>query len=95
MKKGAQVSERFRDFDANLTTRPWIVIGMGLRKFSQLTSIKTWTGWGIWALITFIYILTLFRFILLTNFEDYPCIETLESQMSFEISAFEILVSSA
>jgi len=80
MKKGAQVSERFRDFDANLTTRPWIVIGMGLRKFSQLTSIKTWTGWGIWALITFIYILTLFRFILLTNFEDYPCIETLESQ---------------
>ena len=40
MKNNAQVSERFRDFDANLTTRPWIVIGMGLRKFSQIMKFK-------------------------------------------------------
>ena len=75
MKNKAQVSERFRDFDANLTTRPWIVIGMGIRKFTQLLSIRTWTGYGIWALITLVYLLTLFRFILLADAEDYPCIE--------------------
>jgi len=70
MKSKAQVSERFRDFDANLTTRPWIVIGMGVRKFTQLLSIRTWTGYGVWALITLIYLLTLFRFILLADAED-------------------------
>tara|TARA_B100000029_G_scaffold469098_2_gene506690 strand:+ start:426 stop:1367 length:942 start_codon:yes stop_codon:yes gene_type:complete len=75
MKSKAQVSERFRNFDANLTTRPWIVIGMGVRKFTQLLSIRTWTGYGVWALITLVYLLTLFRFILLADADDYPCIE--------------------
>ena len=75
MKKKAQVSDRFRDFDANLTTRPWIVIGMGLRKFNQLISIKTWNGYGIWGLIAFVYLLTFVRFILFVEPEDYPCID--------------------
>tara|TARA_B100001250_G_scaffold408055_1_gene429807 strand:+ start:992 stop:1921 length:930 start_codon:yes stop_codon:yes gene_type:complete len=74
MSKKAQVSDRFRDFDANLTTRPWIVLGMGLRKFNQLISIKTWTGYGIWALIAFVYLFTFVRFILFMEPEDYPCI---------------------
>ena len=75
MKKKAQVSDRFRDFNANLTTRPWIVIGMGLRKFNQLISIKTWIGYGIWALIAVVYLLTFVRFILFVEPEDYPCID--------------------
>ena len=41
MKKKAQVSDRFRDFDANLTTRPWIVLGMGLRRFEKFFILNT------------------------------------------------------
>ena len=44
MRGKAQLSDRFRDFDANLTTRPWIVLGMGLRKFNRLLTLKTWNG---------------------------------------------------
>ena len=54
MKSKAQVSERFRDFDANLTTRPWIVIGMGLRKFAQIMKFK---NYGLWTLIVIVYLL--------------------------------------
>ena len=42
MKSKAQVSERFRDFEANLTTRPWIDIGMGHRKFGQIMKFKNY-----------------------------------------------------
>ena len=70
IKKAAEVSERFRDFDANLTTRPWIVIGMGLRKFSKIMNIK---NYGLWSLIVIVYLFTLFRFIMFTDSEMYPC----------------------
>jgi len=72
MKNKAQVSERFRDFDANLTTRPWIVIGMGLRKFAQIMKFK---NYGLWTLIVIVYLFTLVRFILFADSEDYPCMD--------------------
>ena len=40
MKEKAQVSERFREFKAELTSRPSIVLGMGLRGFLRLVSLK-------------------------------------------------------
>ena len=69
MKNNAQVSERFRDFDANLTTRPWIVIGMGLRKFGQIMKFK---NYGLWSLIVIVYLFTLSR-LLLSDSTNYPC----------------------
>ena len=71
MKSKAQVSKRFRDFDANLTTRPWIVIGMGLRKFGQIMKFK---NYGLWSLIVIVYLFALVRFILLSDSNSYPCI---------------------
>ena len=75
MKGKAQLSDRFRDFDANLTTRPWIVLGMGLRKFNSILTLKTWNGIGIWLMIAVVYLLTFFRFILFIEPEDYPCVD--------------------
>ena len=75
MTSKTSLSERFRDFDATLTTRPWIILGMGLRKFNRLLSLKTWNGIGIWAMIAVVYLLTFVRFILLVDPEDYPCID--------------------
>jgi len=72
MKSKAQVSERFRDFDANLTTRPWIVIGMGLRKFGQIMKFK---NYGLWSLIVIVYLFALVRFILFADSENYPCMD--------------------
>ena len=70
MKKKAQVSDRFRDFDANLTTRPWIVLGMGLRRFEKFFSSKNKIMMG---LVVIIYLWTLAFYVLLGNSEDYPC----------------------
>ena len=70
MKKKAQVSDRFRDFNANLTTRPWIVLGMGLRRFEKLISLKNKMIIG---LIAIIYLWTLAFYVMLGNSEDYPC----------------------
>tara|TARA_B100000214_G_C23914898_1_gene603180 strand:- start:305 stop:1240 length:936 start_codon:yes stop_codon:yes gene_type:complete len=75
MREKAQLSDRFRDFDANLTTRPWIVLGMGLRKFNRLLTLKTWNGLGIWLMIAIVYLLTFVRFILFIEPEDYPCVD--------------------
>ena len=75
MKGKAQLSDRFRDFDANLTTRPWIVLGMGLRKLNRLLTLKTWNGLGIWLMIAVVYLLTFVRFILFIDPEDYPCVD--------------------
>ena len=71
MKKKAQVSDRFRDFDANLTTRPWIVLGMGLRRFEKFFSTKNKIIMG---LVVIIYLWTLaFDVLLASGSENYPC----------------------
>jgi len=72
MKKKAQVSDRFRDFDANLTTRPWIVLGMGLRRFEKFFSTKNKIIMG---LIIVIYLWTLAFYVLLGDSANYPCID--------------------
>ena len=79
MKKKAQVSDRFRDFDANLTTRPWIVLGMGLRRFEKLISLKNKMIIG---LIAIIYLWTLAFYVMLGNSEDYPCRDFSEGYQS-------------
>jgi len=72
MKKKAQVSDRFRDFNANLTTRPWIVWGMGLRRFEKFFSTKNKIIMG---LILIIYLWTLaFDVMLASGSENYPCV---------------------
>tara|TARA_B100000959_G_scaffold261731_1_gene299520 strand:+ start:146 stop:1108 length:963 start_codon:yes stop_codon:yes gene_type:complete len=72
MKKKAQVSDRFRDFNANLTTRPWIVLGMGLRRFEKFFSTKNKIVMG---LILIIYLWTLaFDVMLASGSENYPCV---------------------
>ena len=72
MKKKAQVSDRFRDFNANLTTRPWIVLGMGLRRFEKFFSTKNKIIMG---LILIIYLWTLaFDVMLASGSENYPCV---------------------
>ena len=72
MKKKAQVSDRFRDFNANLTTRPWIVWGMGLRRFEKFFSTKNKI---IMSLILIIYLWTLaFDVMLASGSENYPCV---------------------
>ena len=72
MKKKAQVSDRFRDFDANLTTRPWIVLGMGVRRFEKFFSTKNKIMMG---LIVIIYLWTLaFDVMLASGSESYPCV---------------------
>ena len=72
MKKKAQVSDRFRDFNANLTTRPWIVLGMGLRRFEKFFSTKNKIIMG---LILVIYLWTLaFDVLLSSGSENYPCV---------------------
>ena len=71
MKKKAQVSDRFRDFNANLTTRPWIVWGMGFRRFEKFFSTKNKVMMG---LIVIIYLWTLaFDVMLASGSENYPC----------------------
>ena len=72
MKKKAQVSDRFRDFNANLTTRPWIVLGMGLRRFEKFFSTKNKIIMG---LIIVIYLWTLAFYVLLGDSANYPCID--------------------
>ena len=69
MKEKAQVSERFREFKAELTSRPSIVLGMGLRGFLRLLSLKNpWTL----ALVALIWLWTLGFYVLLST-GDYPC----------------------
>ena len=68
MKKKAQVSDRFRDFNASLTTRPWIVWGMGFRRFEKFFSTKNKVMMG---LIVIIYLWTLaFDVMLASGSED-------------------------
>ena len=69
MKEKAQVSERFREFKAELTSRPSIVLGMGLRGFLRLVSLKN--QW-ILALVALIWLWTLGFYVLLST-GDYPC----------------------
>ena len=69
MKEKAQVSERFREFKAELTSRPSIVLGMGLRGFLRLLSLKN--QW-ILALVALIWLWTLGFYVLLST-GDYPC----------------------
>ena len=69
MKEKAQVSERFREFKAELTSRPSIVLGMGLRGFLRMLSLKN--QWTI-ALVALIWLWTLGFYVLLST-GDYPC----------------------
>ena len=40
MKKNAKIEEKFKDFKPNLSDRKKIVLGMGVRGFEKLFSLK-------------------------------------------------------
>ncbi len=69
MKKDAKIAEKFKDFTPTLDTRAKIVLGMGLRGFEKLLSLK---NKGILFLIGIIYLWT-FAFYLLLGENSYPC----------------------
>ena len=73
MKEEAQVSEKFKRYDAELTTRTRIVIGMGLRGFSNLIKFNKKSGWNL-ALVFLIYLWTIVFFVLKPSENStYPC----------------------
>ncbi|MEC8997237.1 MAG: ABC transporter permease subunit [Candidatus Thermoplasmatota archaeon] len=87
MKEKAQVSEKFREFRAELTSRPSIVLGMGLRGFLRLLSLKN--QWNI-ALVALIWLWTLGFYVLLST-GDYPC-ENLFSDSSEDFKRCQPLI---
>jgi len=87
LKEKAQVSERFREFKAELTSRPSIVLGMGLRGFLRMLSLKN--PWII-ALVALIWLWTLGFYVLLST-GDYPC-ENLFSDSSEDFKRCQPLV---
>ena len=70
MSDKAQVSNKFKDFKANLTTRPWIVWGMGVRGFEKLFN---WNNKIILSLIGIIYLWTFVFYVVLGSESEYPC----------------------
>ncbi len=70
MSDKAQVSNKFKDFKANLTTRPWIVWGMGIRGFEKLFN---WNNKIILSLIGIIYLWTFVFYVVLGSESEYPC----------------------
>lgn len=75
MKNEAQVSEKFTKYDAELTTRPKIVIGMGLRGFFNLIKFDNKSGWNL-ALVFLIYLWSMVFFVLMAgDSNSYPCEE--------------------
>ena len=69
MKKDAKIAEKFKDFTPTLDSRTKIILGMGLRGFEKLLSLK---NKGILFLIGIIYLWT-FAFYLLLGEDSYPC----------------------
>ncbi len=70
MSDKAQVSNKFKDFKANLTTRPWIVWGMGIRGFEKLFN---WNNKIILSLIGIIYLWTFVFYVVMGSESNYPC----------------------
>ena len=70
MSNKAQVSNKFKDFKANLTTRPWIVWGMGIRGFEKLFN---WNNKIILSLIGIIYLWTFVFYVVIGSESEYPC----------------------
>ena len=70
MSDKAQVSNKFKDFKADLTTRPWIVWGMGVRGFEKLFN---WNNKIILSLIGIIYLWTFVFYVVLGSESEYPC----------------------
>ena len=70
MSDKAQVSNKFKNFKANLTTRPWIIWGMGIRGFEKLFN---WNNKIILSLIGIIYLWTFVFYVVMGNETGYPC----------------------
>ena len=69
MKSDAKIADKFKDFKPNLSDRRNIVLGMGLRGFEKLFSLK---NKSILFLIGIVYLWT-FAFYLLLGEDAYPC----------------------
>lgn len=69
MKKDAKIEDKFKDFKPNLSDRKRIVLGMGVRGFEKLFSLK---NKSILFLIGIVYLWT-FAFYLLLGEDSYPC----------------------
>jgi ABC-type transport system involved in multi-copper enzyme maturation permease subunit len=75
MKEEAKVSEKFTRYNAELTTRTRIVIGMGVRGFSNLIKFNKKSGWNL-ALVFLIYLWSIIFFVLMASEDNtYPCEE--------------------
>ena len=70
MNEKAQVNDKFKDFKANLTTRPWIIWGMGIRGFGKLFNLNNKI---ILSLVGLIYLWTFVFYIVIGGESDYPC----------------------
>jgi ABC-type transport system involved in multi-copper enzyme maturation permease subunit len=82
MKDEAQVSEKFARYDAKLTTRSKIVIGMGLRGFFSLLKLNKKGVWNL-ALIFLIYLWSIVFFVLMAGEGNvYPC-EEMSSEFKY------------
>ena len=69
MKNDAQIAEKFKDFKPSLNSRKNIILGMGMRGFEKLFSLK---NKSILFLIGIVYLWT-FAFYLLMGEDSYPC----------------------
>ena len=69
MKNDAKIADKFKDFKPNLNDRRNIILGMGLRGFEKLFSLK---NKSILFLIGIVYLWT-FAFYLLLGQDSYPC----------------------
>ena len=69
LKKDAKIADKFKDFKPNLSDRRNIILGMGLRGFEKLFSLK---NKSILFLIGIVYLWT-FAFYLLLGEDSYPC----------------------
>ena len=69
MKKDAQITEKFKHFKPILSSRKSIILGMGMRGFEKLFSLK---NKSILFLIGIVYLWT-FAFYLLMGEDSYPC----------------------
>ena len=69
MKNDAKIADKFKDFKPNLSDRRNIILGMGLRGFEKLFSLK---NKSILFLIGIVYLWT-FAFYLLLGQDSYPC----------------------
>ena len=69
LKNDAKIADKFKDFKPNLSDRKNIILGMGLRGFEKLFSLK---NKSILFLIGIVYLWT-FAFYLLLGQDSYPC----------------------